>query len=61
MGADYITKSTCDCCMKPNLKGVMFHHMGSPVYFGCRKCHPTNYRSALKREGKPPVRRGIKV
>lgn len=61
MAIDYITKSSCDCCLKPNRKGLMFHDRGVPVYFGCRTCHPKNYRSAMKRQRMEATRKGYVV
>ena len=47
MSLDRIEKNVCDVCGRKR-SGVLFHHMGVPVMFGCRDCHPKNYRKVQR-------------
>ena len=44
-----ICTDKCDVCGK-HATGVLYHHNGTPVLFGCKECHPTNYEAQAKAE-----------
>lgn len=44
---NYITCGKCDTCGRKST-GVMMHHLGTPVLFGCKECYSAIYDDQAK-------------